>query len=260
MPGFLTGLLAKLAGLGGLTKSAIAAVTAALTMAVAGGATGVLPLPGAHSGPAAAVQGAVDQATAAVGSATRSLPPTMTGASGVPAASEVSATPPTGSSSTHASTGLAAPTGAAPAQPHAVPQGATPAIPALPAIPSCVADLIPTGATPPDPAHLVSQLPACILGVIKAHLPLDTIKAVVGSAKLPVDLVKCLSAAIGSAPTFTAGDLSSLARLLSACLPKGSVPGMGSIPGMGSVPGAGFFPAMGSVPGMASFPGFKSGR
>ncbi|MDQ6797910.1 MAG: hypothetical protein M3011_07815 [Actinomycetota bacterium] len=53
--GFLTGLMAKLAGLGSAAKIAVATATAALTMTVAGGAAGVLPFEGSHSGPAVTV-------------------------------------------------------------------------------------------------------------------------------------------------------------------------------------------------------------
>jgi len=53
--GFLTGLVAKLAGLGSAAKIAIATATAALTMTVAGGAAGVLPFEGGHSGPTVTV-------------------------------------------------------------------------------------------------------------------------------------------------------------------------------------------------------------
>lgn len=55
--GFLAGLMAKLAGLGSVAKVAIGTATAALTMTVAGGAAGVLPVPfdGGHAGPTVTV-------------------------------------------------------------------------------------------------------------------------------------------------------------------------------------------------------------
>jgi len=55
--GFLAGLTAKLAGLGSVAKIAIATVTAALTMTVAGGAAGMLPVPfdGGPAGPTVTV-------------------------------------------------------------------------------------------------------------------------------------------------------------------------------------------------------------
>ncbi|MEN3314586.1 MAG: hypothetical protein V7605_820 [Acidimicrobiaceae bacterium] len=49
--GFLTGLLAKLAGLGSMAKLAVATTTAALTMTVVGASTGVVPFSGNHSNP-----------------------------------------------------------------------------------------------------------------------------------------------------------------------------------------------------------------
>ncbi len=100
------------------------------------------------------------------------------------------------------------------------------------------------GGTVPDPTVLISQLPACIQSVIAAHLPLDTIQQVIGTANLPVSVSKCLTAVLGSGPGFVSGDVSGVSRLLAACLPTGSIPGMGSLPGLGSIPG------MGSVPGL----------
>ena len=225
MPVILAGLLAKLAGLGAVAKAAIATATAALTIAV-GGATGVLPIPGGGPEPASIAQGAIAQANAAVSSATSSLPAPTPGVTGVQAASAASATPPAASTSAKASTAVATP--------KVTPSANVPnvSVPAIPAIPSCVANLIPSGTTVPDPAKLVAQLPACIASVVTASLPLDTIQSVIGSAKLPVDVSKCLSSVVRSVPTFVSGNLSGLPQLLSACLPAGSIPGTGSIPGM----------------------------
>jgi hypothetical protein len=209
-----------------------------------GAGTGVLPLPGGHADPAAIAQGTTDQATAAVGSAVSSLASAAPGGTGVQTATGASVPPPTGSSSATATAGArvdtptaAAPAAAAPAKLPTVPNIATSAIPALPAVPSCVANLIPTGATVPDPAQLVAQLPACVLSLVTAHLPLDTIQSMIGSANLPVNVFTCLSSVLRSVPGFVGGNLSGLPQLLSACVPTGSAPGIRSIPAMGSTPG-----------------------
>lgn len=236
MPGFLTALIAKLAGLGTVAKAAIATATAALTLAAAGGATGVLPLPGGQTDPGVVAQAAVPQTTAAVPTTTST--PATTSTTAVKAAGGASVGSSTGSTSTKATTSVATPAN-------------LPTFAGLPAIPSCVSNLIPTGGTVPDPAQLVTQLPACILSVVTSHLPLDTIQSVIGSANLPVDLSKCLSSVIGSLPTFAGGDLSGLPKLLSACLPTGSIPGMNFVPGMSGIS---------SMPGMSFFSGFKPGR
>ena len=112
-----------------------------------------------------------------------------------------------------------------------------PTIPALPALPTCVANLVPTAGTAPDPTRLVAQLPACIRSVVAASLPLDTIRQALGSANLPANVSTCLSAVVGAVPGFTGGDLSGLPQLLSTCLRISSIPGAGSIPGFGSIPG-----------------------
>ena len=238
MPGILAALIAKLAGLGTVAKAAIATTTAVVTMAVGGAATGVLPLPGGGADPAAIAQDAVDQATSAVGSTSGSLPPTISAGDSVPTADAAVTSPssPAGASATAATSAN-------------VPTPTVPTIPALPAIPSCVANLVPTGATVPNPATLVAQLPACVLSVVTASLPLDTIQSAIGSANLPVDVARCLSSVVGSVPGFAGGNLSGLPELLAACLPTGSFPGMDSIPDMGS------FPGMDSIP-TGFFPGF----
>ncbi|MDQ3680362.1 MAG: hypothetical protein M3378_07440 [Actinomycetota bacterium] len=237
MPGFLAALMAKLAAMGTVAKAAIATTTAALTMAAAGGAAGVLPLPGGDSDPAVMAQGAIDQATEAVGTATSPVPPPTSGGTGAQTAGGASVTSPTAATSGRAGTGVATPAGARSA---AVPNAAVPAIPAMP---SCVAGLIPTGGAMPDPARLATQLPACILSVVQAHLPMDAIQSAIGSANLPVDVSRCLSSVLASVPNFVGGDLSGLSQLVSACLPTGSVPGTGSVP-----------------TGSGSFSGFRSGR
>jgi len=253
MPGFIAALIAKLAGVGTVAKAALAAATAALTLGVAGGATGVLPLPGGSGDAAVIARGAIDQATAAVNSAVASVPATS-GTAAVQAAGGAAVTSPAGSTSTHAETATS--TAANSAKLPTVPNVVVPTVPALPAIPRCVADLIPTGTTVPDPARLVAQLPACVLSVVSASLPLDTIQSVIGTANLPVDVSRCLWSVLRSVPTFAGGNLSGLPKLLSACLPTGSIPGMGSIPGAGSIPGLG----SGSIPGLSSISRFMPGH
>jgi hypothetical protein len=99
-----------------------------------------------------------------------------------------------------------------------------------------VSDLIPTGGTLPDPERLVAELPACIVTVVTEHLPLDTIQSIIGSANLPVDVSRCLSAVVSSLPGFSGGDLSGLSQLLSSCMPTGFTGGDWSF-GTGSTSG-----------------------
>ena len=239
MPGFLAAPLAKLANIGTLTKAAATVAAAALTMTVAGGAAGVLALPGGQADTDGAAHVAPAQATARVDAAVTSSPsPAGAGASAVSRSTVTSKAGSSSGSTTVATSAKAAqptpPT--VPTPPRAANVGA-PALPALPAIPSCVRDLIPTGGTTPDPMALVSKLPACIMSVISSSLPLDAILAVIRSANLPVDLSKCLSSVLSSIPALAAGDLSRLPQLLAGCLPTGSFPGMGSMPGMSPASG-----------------------
>ncbi|MGI8758626.1 MAG: hypothetical protein ACR2K0_04910 [Acidimicrobiales bacterium] len=214
-------------------------------MGVAGGAiAGVIPVPGGNADSAVIAQPAVEQVTTAVESTLNSMlspPPAVTG---VETAGDASVAAPTGTTSARASSDIAPETSSADV---AVPT-AVPTLPAQPEVPSCVADLIPSEGTMPDPAQLVSQLPACIISVVSDNLPLDTIQAAIGSADLPVDVSGCLASVVASLPTVVTDDLSALSGILSACLPTGSIPDMGSFPGMDSFPGAG------------SFPGFSVGR
>ncbi|MBA2496711.1 MAG: hypothetical protein H0V33_06375, partial [Acidimicrobiia bacterium] len=227
MFGLLAALTAKLAGVGTAAK-AVAASTAAVTAAVAAGAAaGIVPMAGANVDPGTVARPAIEQVAAAVSPTTLPLAPTTTGAAEVQA--EASVTPSTESTSAEATSGLAPPTDVDSANIPAVP--ALPTIP-LPVVPSCVTALIPTGGTVPDPAQLAAQLPACILSVVTANLPLDAIESAIDAANLPVDVAGCLSSVISSIPGFVGGDLTGLSQLLSACLPTGSLPGTGSFPGM----------------------------
>ncbi len=187
------------------------------------------------------------EATSAATPTPVTLPSTASSAPAVLPANEASAAAPRLATAATASTGAVKPSGASSAGLPSVPKAAIPTIPnvaiptvaGLPALPSCVTNLIPTGGTVPDPIQLATTLPSCIISVITANLPMETVQSLIGSVGLPIDLSTCLSSVVRSVPTFAGGDLSRLPQLLSACLPTGQVPGMGSFPGMGSLPGFG---------------------
>ncbi len=261
MPGALALLTAKLAGLGTAAKAVIAAITAAVTMTLAGGATGVLPLPGSHTDAAAVSQAAVQRATAAAGAITSAAPATTTAGSGsaVGTSTHASASTSTASAATTAKAATTASGASAAAVVPTVGKTANAAanvvnLPGaatgtLPTLPACVTALIPTAGTRPDLAKLFADLPACILSVIKAHLPLDGVRGAMGSAHLPADVARCLSAALEAAPATAGAGAPGLRHLLSGCVPAG-LPGTGT----GTVKGTG------SIPGLGSFAGLKTGR
>ena len=250
MPGALAALLAKMAGLGTAAKAAVATITAALTMTAAGGAAGVLPLPGGHT-EVPPLESAW-QASVAAGSGATSTPPTTAGGTALQAATATSVSSSTGSTSAPAGSGAATskvatsvsvPPVTTVAGSAGLPSVSTVAdriIPAVPTLPPCVAGLIPAAGTRPDPTTLITQLPACILSVISAHLPLDVISRVIGTANLPVDISRCLSAVLRMVPTVVGGNLAGLSQLLSACLPTGGLPGAGARATGGSATGLGF--------------------
>lgn len=181
-------------------------------MAVAVGTAGVLPGAGTDAG--VVTQGVVQQASPTTAQAADPLPAPTPGGPEVEATGWTT-TPTAGSTSPRAA-------GVAPTTTSAnLPAGAGGALPTSPAIPGCVADLIPTGGTPPDPDRLINELPACIVTVVTDHLPLDTIQSIIGSANLPVDISRCLSAVVSSLPGFSGGDVSGLSELLSSCMPTG---------------------------------------
>jgi len=261
MPGFLALLTAKLAGLGALAKAAVAAVTAAVTMTLAGGATGVIPLPGSRASSAPVAAEAIRDAAAAVSTARSAVPAATLDGTGAQAGAGTSrsTTPSTAAGSAARTTAsaaagtatsvagaskLAGAATSAAASAGNLPTVAVANSPALPALPSCVTNLSATGGTVPDPAKVLTQLPTCIRTVIGARLPLDVIQSAIASAHLPVDVTKCLTSVIRAVPGLAAGDMSALAQLVSSCTP-GSIPGMRSVPGVGSIPGLGSFPAGG---------------
>ena len=240
MLGFLAVPIAKLAGLGTLTKAAAAVSTAALTMTVAGGAAGVLQPPDGPSPGEVVVQHAAPQASASAGSVTSRASSTASVGTPAPTTTGAKVTTPIGSGSAQASTASSSAPAAAANLPR-LPAAPVPAVPALPALPGCVANLVSAGGTAPDPIRLVSQLPVCILSVVKASLPLDAIRSAIGSAGLPAEVSACLSSVLSSVPGLAGGDLSGLQQVLSDCLPTGTIPGGGTFSGMGPFPGIGSF-------------------
>ncbi len=180
--GFLAGLLTKLAGLGSVAKVAIGTVTAALTMTLAGGAVGVLPVPGTHSGPTVTVT-TTDPAVPAEATTPR---PTSRD-DGVQAGAESSVTTPAGSASkTAGAVGTAeAPTSSIPSvslPPVTVPGAGLPDLSGLAQIPtqvlacfSPVLDLVKgSPAVPFDQlATIGPSIVSCVTGVV-ANLPLPS--------------------------------------------------------------------------------------
>jgi len=247
MPGVLAALAAKLAGLGTVAKAAIAAVTAALTMTVAGGATGVLPLPGEHGGATAVAPESVQQTVSALGAAASnaataaaaSAPSAQVSGSTAVGSSGASPVTAKASASTGASTTIATSTTVAKVTTQVVtPKVAAAAVHDLTKLPACLAALVPASGSQPDLARIRSELPACILSLVKAHLPLDVVRPAVGPSHLPVDLFTCLASALKAAPAATGTNLSGLRQLLAGCLPTGVLPGTGTATGAASLSGA----------------------
>jgi hypothetical protein len=232
MPGILAGLLSKVAGLGTLAKGGIAAVVAALTMTVAGGATGVLLHPTTVAGTSASAS--TSAGTGAV--------------SGVTAGAGASV-PPTSGATAHATVGVTVPP--VTAAPATVPKAGAPAAvtsPAVPELPACIKNLIPAKGTTPDPAKFIPQLIACIRSLVAAHVPTTGVPSMLGSAGLPAGVASCLSSLFSSMPgigltggsltggAVTAGGTAAMPdpQALAACLPAGSIPGLGSALGSGA--------------------------
>ncbi len=179
--GFLAGLLTKLAGLGSVAKAAIGTVTAALTMTLAGGAAGVLPIPGTHSGPTVTVT-TTDPAV----SADATTPPPTSRDDGVQAGAEASGTTPAGSTKAAGAVGTAeAPTSSIPSvsiPPVTVPGAGLPDLSGLAQIPtqvlacfSPVLDLVKGfPAVPFDQlATIGPSIVSCVTGLV-ANLPLPS--------------------------------------------------------------------------------------
>ncbi len=241
--GFLAGLTAKLAGLGSVAKIAIASVTAALTMTVAGGAAGVLPVPfdGGHAGPTVAVTTTEPAGTANVTSPTTSA---KTDGSGVHAGADASAaTPPTATSGSSGSAdvpGVSLPP--VPIPPVSVPGARLPDLSGLAQVPtqvlaclSPIVDLVKgLPGTPMDQlASLGAQLAAvgpqilsCVTGIV-ANLPLPS-----GVSACASSILSFVRNIVAQLPTGTPGvggfDVA-------ACIPTGlPVPtGLAGMPFMG---------------------------
>lgn len=229
--GILAALLAKLAGAGTAAKGALAGVTAVTTMAMAGGAAGVLPGP-AQSLVASAVNAATpfefpgaDDPTAILESVTGSLPQLPVPVPALPATPSASASAgaqagTTSGSATPSASGLASAKAAAPAITPTIP--GMPSLPNLPQVsippavsglvnglPACVKNLIPAGGTP-DPTKLAAQIPGCITQVL-------------GTASLPPQVATCVASVlgtIGGASGMSAAAVPSVGSLnVSSCVP-----------------------------------------
>jgi hypothetical protein len=262
--GLLTGLLAKVSGIGTAAKAAMATVTAVTTMGLAGAAAGVLPGP-AQTLVATAVNAATPfqlptgtAVTDAAPQASTKLPGVETPVSvTVPAVPSLPAAPPV---SVAASAKAGASAASAPTAPAAPAVPGVPGMPALPSVtvppavaglvknlPACVTNLLPAGGVP-DPTKLATQIPACIPQVLAA-------------ANLPADVAKCVSSvlgAIGGASGMSTGSVPGLAALnVSSCVPldatkcvSNMMGALGSLPGLPTgVPGLNSFPGLGNVTG-----------
>lgn len=244
MSGVLGGVIAKLTGLGTAAKAAIATVTAFLTMAVAGGATGVLPVPGSHD-LGSAVESALQQASTAGVTASTSATVTPAGGTDVNASARSTTTSSTTASTVHASTTsptVTTPTTVAPTRPTAL----NGSLPGLSQLPACVQNLIPAKGTTPDPATLIPQVVACVQSLISSHLPTGDIQSLFGSLGLPGNLSTCLSSIFSALPTLATANTSTFTQVMATCVPTGSLSGIGSIPGIASMPGIGSLPTTGS--------------
>jgi len=215
--GFLGGLAAKLAGLGSVAKAAIATATAALTMTVAGGAAGVLPFEGGHSGPAVTVTTA---AQAATGDGT-TLPATSADTDGQ-AAAETSPTTTAVSTSAGAVGSTEGPAGSTPSV-------ATPPVPV-------------PGTGLPDLsglAHVPSEVLACfspIVDLVKSlpGTPIDQL-GTIGSqfAAIGPQIVACVTGIVADLPLPSGmnaciANIMSFVRSMASQLPTGT-PGVGGL-------------------------------
>lgn len=270
--GIFSALLAKLAGAGTAAKGALAGVTALTTVAMAGGAAGVLPGP-AQTLVASAVNAATPFEFPGAGDVTATVHQAVGSLPDLPVPVTVPALPATPSAS--ASVGAQAKTGPGSATPSASGSAAasattravTPTVPGLPGLPNlpqvsippavaglvnglpaCVKNLIPAGGATPDPTRLAAQIPGCITQVLgTASLPpavancvasvLGTIGGASGMSTAAVPSIRSLNVS-SCVPMDTSRCVSSMLGLL-ATLPNlsgGGVPGVGSLPNLGSLP------------------------
>ncbi len=209
--GFLTGLVAKLAGLGSAAKIAVATATAALTMTVAGGAAGVLPFESNHSGPTVTATTTEPAATTEV-----TTSPTTSDESAVAAGADASVTTPSGSTSS--STGAV---GVSEVSGSSVPSGSVPPVPA-------------PGAALPDLSGLTqvpTQVLAClgpVFDLVKGlpTVPMDKI------ATIGPGIVSCVSAIVAKLPlpsgiSACVSSIMTFVRNITSQLPTGT-PNVGS--------------------------------
>lgn len=210
--GFLAGLMAKLAGLGSAAKIAVATATAAITMTVAGGATGVLPIGTGHSGPTVTVT-----TTEPAGSAEGTTSPTTSVESGVGATG--------GSPSVATSEGPTSSTAGAVGSDDAPGVANPPA--SIPPVP------VPAGALP-DPSGLTqvpSQVLACLSPIVDLVKGLPAVPT--GQiATIGTSIVSCVSAIVADLPlpfgmSTCVSDILSFVRNLVSQLPTGT-PSLGS--------------------------------
>lgn len=270
--GILASLLAKLAGAGTAAKGALAGVTAVTTMAMAGGAAGVLPGP-AQTLVASAVNAATpfefpgaDDPTAIVESVTGTLPqlPVPVPVPALPATPSASAgagaqAGTTSGSATPSASGSASAKAATPAVTPAVP--GLPSVPNLPAVsippavsglvnglPACVKNLIPAGGGAPDPTKLAAQIPGCITQVL-------------GTSSLPPEVAKCVASVlgtIGGASGMSTAAVPSVGSLnMSSCVPMDTSKCVSSMLSLlATLPsGGGGLPNLGSLPGLTNLAG-----
>ncbi len=218
--GIIGGLLAKLAGLGSVAKVAIATTTAALTMTVAGTATGVLPVGGDQSAPAVAV------GTTGAAALADTVGPPATSDSGLQAAGAASVETPAGSASTGADAGtaaepLATPTPPLPIPSLPVPGASLPDLSKLTQIPTQVLSCL----TPV--LDLVKSLPAVPTGPISQIGPtvVGCVSGIVRGLPLPFGLNACVSTILNLVTNITSqlpGGTPNLGNFnVSSCIPTG---------------------------------------
>lgn len=234
--GILGGLLAKLAGLGSVAKVAVATTTAAITMTVAGAASGVLPVGGGQSGSAVTV-GAIDQTVAAADTA----PPATSSDASVQGTNGASVATSVGSASTAAGAGtavqpLAPQTPTLPMSSLPIPGGSLPDVSRLTQIPTQVLGCL----TPV--LDLVRSLPTVPTGQISEIGPkvVGCVSGVVKDLPLPNGLSACVSNLMSFVANITSqlptGTPSVANFNVSSCIPTGlPVPtGLPGLPFFGS--------------------------
>jgi hypothetical protein len=235
--GIFATLLAKLAGASTVAKGALAGVTAVTTMAMAGGAAGVLPGP-AQTLVASAVNAATPFEFPGAGDVTGTVEHAVGNLPDLPVPVTLPALPATPSASASAGaqagtkSGSATPTASGSASGSASTPAITPTVPGLPSVPNlpqvsippavaglvnglpaCVKNLIPAGGGTPDPTKLAAQIPSCITQVLS-------------TSSLPPQVAKCVASVlgtIGGASGMSTAAVPSIGSLnVSSCVPMDS--------------------------------------